>query len=121
MNEFKEQGEGERAPMGQLRELTLPCIVRLKQIFLSLEAELDKVEGKSTGYLLPGEGFLEILSRSGFTTQTIPRLTAELDMVGTFLTGTNAEATGCDKFGSILRVLSSNSHQKTFSDSYKVK
>lgn len=123
LNEFKEQGEGENSSSvsAQLKELSLAGILRLKQSFLTLEAELDKIEGRATGYLLPANGFLEILSRSGFTSNMIPRIAADLDLVGTFLTGNNYDATGCDKFGSILRVLCSNSHERTFTDSYKVK
>jgi hypothetical protein len=105
------------------KDLSLASIVRLKQCFLKLEEELDKIDGKAEGYLLPGDTIISILSESGFAFHVIPRMAADLDGISSFLTGNNHDATGCDKFGSVLRVLSSNSLAKSpriFGESYKV-
>lgn len=129
MNEFSDLNQNQESggigvgANSLTKDLSLASIVKLKQCFLQLEEGLDKIEGRQEGYLLPGDAILSIMAEAGFSSVVIPRLAVDLDGVSSFLTGNNHEASGCDKFGSILRVLSSNSlarSPKIFSESYKV-
>ncbi|CAG7693054.1 unnamed protein product [Allacma fusca] len=122
MNEFSET-TNELGNSAVTKDISLGMLINLKKSFLELETELDAIQTTSEGILLPGQQLLQIIFQHGFPPMSLIRTVDELDKISTFLSGSNFETLGCDKFSSVLRVLASQSmfrEPAKFAESYKV-
>lgn len=90
----------------------------MKKSLLLLEQELDSIQVNAD--LLPARVLLDPFISSGFARHRLGSVVTCLDAIATFLAESSRDSCGCDKLGSILRVISAQSDQIKFSDSYKV-
>lgn len=127
LNEFNEMTE-ELKKSAQAKELTLGEIVKLKSNLLDLEKNLDEasfcLDIPENGKTIKGAEVLRCFMDSGLTVNEFGRCIRVLDGVSSFLASNYTEATGCDKFSGVLRVLSTRllyNHPELFLNSYAVK
>lgn len=125
LNEYNELSEEMKKTA---KELTLGDIVKLKSTLLDLEKALDEapfcLDIPSSGKTVSGAEVLRCFFSSGFTIDQFGRFVRILDGVSSFLASNYTEATGCDKFSGVLRVLSTrllSGHPDLFLSSYAVR
>ncbi|CAL8080464.1 unnamed protein product [Orchesella dallaii] len=126
MNDFNDMTE--ELKKSSTKDLTLGEIVQLKAAIMELEKNLDEapfcLDIPESGKTVEGQDVLRCFFAAGFTIDQFGRFIRVLDGVSSLLASNCTEATGCDKFSGVLRVLSTrllSGHPAIFLSSYAVK
>jgi len=124
LNEFNEMTEELKK---NIKDLTMGEIVHLKAGIMELEKQLDEapfcLDIPESGKTVEGQEVLRCFFAAGFTIDQFGRYIRILDGVSSLLASNCTEATGCDKFSGVLRVLSTrllSGHPALFLSSYAV-
>ncbi|ODM90173.1 Regulator of telomere elongation helicase 1 [Orchesella cincta] len=125
LNEFNEMTEELKKSS---KDLTMGEIVQLKASIMDLEKQLDEasfcLDIPEAGKTVEGQDVLRCFFAAGFTIDQFGRYIRVLDGVSSLLASNCTEATGCDKFSGVLRVLSTrllSGHPAIFLSSYAVR